>query len=73
VITYANPPFGTINAEGSQEMLEAFRPLAGDPAVRSVIITGGLPDIFIRHYDVGQRSAASDASETAPLPPVNSL
>jgi enoyl-CoA hydratase len=69
VITYANPPFGTINAAGSQEMLEAFRPLAADPAVRSVIITGGLPDIFIRHYDVGELSAASDASETAPLPP----
>jgi enoyl-CoA hydratase len=69
VITYANPPFGTINAAGSQEMLEAFRPLAADPAVRSVIITGGLPDIFIRHYDVGEISAASDASETAPLPP----
>ncbi len=69
VMTYANPPFGTMTAAGSQEMLEAFRPLAADPAVRSVIVTGGLPDIFIRHYDVGELSAASDAGQDRPLPP----
>jgi enoyl-CoA hydratase len=68
-MTYANPPFGTMTAAGSQEMLEAFRPLAADPAVRSVIITGGLPDIFIRHYDVGELSTASDAAENEPPPP----
>lgn len=69
VMTYANPPFGTMTAAGSQEMLDAFRPLAADPAVRSVIVTGGLPGIFIRHYDVGELSAASDASQDRPLPP----
>jgi enoyl-CoA hydratase len=69
VLTYANPPFGTMTWAGSQEMLEAFRPLAADPAVRSVIITGGVRGIFIRHYDVGELSAASDAAETAPPPP----
>jgi enoyl-CoA hydratase len=69
VMTYANPPLGTMTAAGAQEMLEAFRPLAADPAVRSVVITGGLPDIFIRHYDVGELSAASDATEGTPPPP----
>ena len=71
VMTYANPPLGTMTAAGAQEMLEAFRPLSADPAVRSVVITGGLPDIFIRHYDVGELSAASDATEgvAAPEPP----
>lgn len=69
VMTYANPPFGTMTAAGSQEMLEAFRPLAADADVRSVIITGGLPDIFIRHYDVGELSTASDAAKDAPPPP----
>jgi len=69
IMTYANPPFGTMTAAGSQEMLEAFRPLAADPAVRSVVITGGVPDIFIRHYDVGELSAASDASADRPAPP----
>ena len=42
VMTYANPPLGTMTAAGAQEMLELFRPLGADPAVRSVIIT----DIF---------------------------
>lgn len=68
VMTYANPPVGTMTAAGSQEMLEAFRPLAADPDVRCVVITGGLPDIFIRHYDVGELSAASDATEGVPPP-----
>ena len=70
VMTYANPPFGTMTAAGSQEMLEAFRPPSADPAVRSIVITGGLPDIFIRHYDVCELSNASDATvEADPLPP----
>lgn len=69
VMTYANPPFGTMTAAGAQEMLEAFRPLAADPSVRAVIVTGGVPDIFIRHYDVGELSDASDATEAAPAPP----
>lgn len=69
VMTYANPPWGTMTAAGAQEMLEAFRPLAADAAIRSIVITGGLPGIFIRHYDVGELSAASDRTEGAPPPP----
>ncbi len=70
VMTYANPPWGTMTAAGAQEMLEAFRPLAADPEIRSVVITGGVPGIFIRHYDVDELSDASDATEGAPpLPP----
>lgn len=68
VMTYANPPFGTMTAAGSQEMLDLFRPLAADPAVRAIVITGGLPDIFIRHYDVDELSTASDRLEGAPPP-----
>jgi len=69
VVSYANPPLGTMTAAGAQEMLEKVRPLADDPAVRSIIITGGLPGIFIRHYDVGELSTASDATQNAPPPP----
>jgi len=69
VVTYANPPFGAMTAAGAQEMLEKMRPLTADPEVRSIIVTGGVPGIFIRHYDVGELSTASDASEGAPPPP----
>ena len=69
VLTYANPPFGTMTAAGSQEMLDLFRPLAADPAVRAIVITGGLPDIFIRHYDVDELSVMGDRLAEAPPPP----
>ena len=69
LMTYANPPFGTMTAAGAQEMLEAFRPLSADPLVRSVIITGGLPGIFIRHYDVDELGVMGDRLKEAPLPP----
>jgi enoyl-CoA hydratase/carnithine racemase len=69
IMTYANPPFGTMTAAGAQEMLEAFRPLAADRAVRSVIITGGLPGIFIRHYDVDELSVMGERLKDRPLPP----
>lgn len=69
VVTYANPPYGTMTTAGAQEMLEKLRPLAEDDAVRSIIITGGVPGIFIRHYDVGELSAASDAAKDAGPPP----
>jgi enoyl-CoA hydratase len=69
VVTYANPPIGTMTAAGAQEMLETIRPLAEDAQVRSIVITGGMPGIFIRHYDVGELSTASDAAKDAPPPP----
>ena len=73
LMTYANPPFGTMTAAGSQEMLEAFRPLASDPDVRAVVITGGVPGIFIRHYDVDELTVMSDTLGGRPPPPAAPL
>ena len=68
VITYANPPIGTMTAAGSVEMLAAVKAAAEDPSVRSIILTGGVPGIFVRHYDVGELSSASDSLAGAPPP-----
>jgi len=68
VITYANPPLGTMTAQGSNEILAAFEACVADDAVRVVVLTGGLPGIFIRHYDVGELSVMSDAIQDAPPP-----
>ncbi len=68
VITYANPPFGTMTAAGSREMYAAVKAASEDAEVRSIVLTGGLPGIFVRHYDVGELSAASDAT-AADAPP----
>ena len=61
VITYANAPFGTMTAAGSAEMFDAVASAGEDPSVRVIVITGGLPGIFIRHYDVRELSDAADA------------
>jgi enoyl-CoA hydratase len=68
VVTYANPPLGTMTAAGSNEMLEVMAAGVGDAAVRVIVVTGGMPGIFIRHYDVGELSTASDAVAGAPPP-----
>jgi enoyl-CoA hydratase/carnithine racemase len=73
VITYANAPFGTMTAAGSSEMLSAIVAAGEDGSVRVIVITGGVPGIFIRHYDVGELSDAADAIQSvaprAPSPP----
>ena len=69
ILTYANPPRGTMTARGSAETLAALQAAVADKSVRCIVLTGGLPDVFVRHYDVGELSAASDAAEGgAPAP-----
>ena len=70
VVTYANPPFGTMTAAGADELLEVVRPLAADAAVRAIIITGGVPGIFIRHYDVDELAGLGDRLRETPPAPV---
>jgi enoyl-CoA hydratase/carnithine racemase len=73
VITYANPPFGTMTAAGSTEMFNEIVAAGEDQSVRVVVITGGLPGIFIRHYDVAELSDAADAVHSgAPRDPSSS-
>src|SRR5258707_9072580 len=67
VITYANPPFGTMTGAGSSEMFDAMTAAARDGAVRVIVITGGMPGVFIRHYDVGELSLMADAAQNAPV------
>jgi len=69
VITYANPPLGTMTAAGSVEMFDATQAAIDDPAVRCIIFTGGLADIFIRHYDVGELTVLGDTLSKAPPRP----
>jgi len=69
LIIYANPPFGTMTAAGSNEMYETMTTALETLAVRAIVITGGLPDVFIRHYDVGELSAMSEGLAGAQPPP----
>ncbi|MGH6987582.1 MAG: enoyl-CoA hydratase/isomerase family protein [Caulobacteraceae bacterium] len=66
VISYANPPLGTMTAKGAEEVLEAVKTLAEDPACRAIVLTGGLEGVFIRHYDVGELASLSERLGEAP-------
>src|SRR5579872_5127884 len=68
VIAYANPPLGTMTAAGAQEMFAAVEGAVDDAAVRCIILTGGLPDIFVRHYDVGELTVLGERLAGAPPP-----
>jgi hypothetical protein len=48
VITYANAPFGTLTGTGSAELFGAVVAAGEEASVRVIVITGGVPGIFIR-------------------------
>lgn len=52
VVTITNPPMGYMDSGTVPELDEATRELEADDAVRAVVITGGVPGVFIRHYSV---------------------
>ncbi len=56
VATYTNPPMNYFCAAGTAELgvlVSAWR----DPAVRAVVLTGGMPGKFITHYSVEELAA----------------
>jgi enoyl-CoA hydratase len=69
VFTYANPPLGTMTAAGAEELLQAVRAAVDDTEVRCIVLTGGLPGIFVRHYDVGELTVLGERLAQTPAPP----
>lgn len=59
-VTFHNPPRGYMNAQQVQELDEIIDAVATDDAVRAVIFTGGVPGVFIRHYDVAEILAVAE-------------
>lgn len=53
-VTISNPPRGYLNGAVLGELLEAVDRLVADDQVRVLMFTGGVPGIFIRHFDVGE-------------------
>jgi enoyl-CoA hydratase/carnithine racemase len=61
LVTLTNPPRGYLNAAGAAELLVALDTALGDPAVRAIVFTGGIPGVFIRHYDVSEIKTVAEA------------
>ncbi|HAM48981.1 MAG TPA: hypothetical protein DCO73_14700, partial [Alphaproteobacteria bacterium] len=64
-VTLTNPPRGYLNNENATELLTALEKLAATPEIRVIILTGGVPGVFIRHYDVGEIVAMAKVARRA--------
>jgi len=77
LVTLGGPARIFFDPEMSDAILEAMTALAGDEAVRVVVVTGGAPGYFVRHYSVaalvslGERlkSSGQQWSEDRPYTP----
>jgi enoyl-CoA hydratase len=77
VLTLGSPTRIHFDPEMSDALLEAMTALAGDEAVRVVVVTGGAPGYFVRHYSVATlvsmgeklKSSGQQRSEDAPYNP----
>ncbi|MHA1565667.1 MAG: enoyl-CoA hydratase/isomerase family protein [Alphaproteobacteria bacterium] len=68
VLRFVNPPTGLLTGAMAVELEAQVQQLADDPSVRVVILTGGQPDVFIRHFDVAELAMAAEAVREAPPP-----
>ncbi len=59
IVTLTNPPEGYMDSGTVPELDAATRELEADDAIRAIVITGGLPGVFVRHYSVHELGALS--------------
>ena len=63
-VTFTNPPKGFFTSDMVARLGAIMDDLEADPAVRAIIFTGGLPDVFIRHFSVEEIIDMADALKT---------
>lgn len=60
IVEFCNPPMNFISHVMLQEFHHELSRLRRDPAVRVVVLTGGMKDSFLTHYDVAELLAFSE-------------
>jgi enoyl-CoA hydratase len=78
VVTFRNPPRGTMDSQTEAELPAILDAIERDPAIRVAIVTGGQAGVFIRHYSVQElekrarmmkgRGLAFDTTRAVPEP-----
>ena len=68
ICTLNNPPSHTLTAAGVSELLAFVGEVEADSGLRVVVFTGADPDIFIRHYEVGELAQSSRTQQTRDEP-----
>jgi len=70
-VTFTNPPKGFLTSDMVAQLATIMGRLEDDDAVRVIVFTGGLPDVFIRHFSVEEiieMTAALKAGRARGLP-----
>jgi len=60
IATINNPPRGYMNAETATELCEVLAAAEIDEGVNVLVFTGGIENVFIRHYDVSEIVALAE-------------
>ena len=59
IITFNNPPKGFLTSEMIAETIPMIEDLDNDDSIKTVIFTGGMPGVFIKHFSVEEILAMS--------------
>jgi enoyl-CoA hydratase/carnithine racemase len=54
ILSFCNPPMNFISNQMLQEFYTALKRVRQDPSIRVLVLTGGMKDSFITHYDVSE-------------------
>jgi enoyl-CoA hydratase len=66
VAKFYNPPSNLMNATMVAELSDLLGQVEADEQTRVLIFTGGVPDYFIQHYDVGELDQTATALQSDP-------
>jgi enoyl-CoA hydratase len=67
IVTFNNPPRGYLTQAQVGELAQHLNEVETDDAIRAVIFTGGVPGVFIRHYDVSEIQSVTGAVKKSGL------
>jgi enoyl-CoA hydratase len=63
-----NPPLNLMTGRMTEELDTLIQELAADEGVRVIVFTGGVPGVFITHFDVSELSLLSAMETPAEMP-----
>ena len=61
VVKFYNPPTNLMNAPMVAELSDLLTKVEADEVTRVLVFTGGVPNFFIQHYDVGELDSTAAA------------
>lgn len=71
IVTLDNPPKGYLNGAQVEWLSTGLDRLAADDSVKVVVFIGGVPGVFIRHYDVSEIFDLAESLKSSGLDEAN--